>query len=202
MSAASLPPFPTTAEALPRKRFTRDEVERYVEAGFFDGQRFELIDGDLLDKIGQKPPHAMGIRLIQAWLLRIVGGDRVQSQLPIEAAGVDRERSLPEPDVAVLAESKPEYHNERHPRGDELLLVVEVSDTTAAFDLSRKAVLYANAGVPEYWVLDLTRRVLVVHRQPAGPTYRLRQLFSEADTVSMEGGAETVRVSELLPIRS
>src|SRR6266436_6727361 len=116
MSAASLPPFPTTAEALPRKRFTRDEVERYVEAGFFDGQRFEIIDGDLLDKMGQKPPHAMGIRLIQAWLTkmgqnppnamgigltrvclqRILGGDRVQSQLPIETAGADRERSLPE----------------------------------------------------------------------------------------------------------
>ena len=125
----------------------------------------------------------------------------IRIQLPIEAAGADRERSLPEPDVAVLTERKSEYQK-RHPRGDELVLVVEVSDTTAAFDLSRKAVIYANARVPEYWVLDIPRRQLVVHRQPEGPTYRLRQLFFEADTVSVEGRTETIRVSDLLPDRT
>lgn len=201
MSAASLLPFQAAAEALPRKRFTREEVERYVEAGFFDGQRFELIDGDLLDKMGQKPPHATAIRLTQAWLAGFLGANRVQCQLPIEASGADRERSLPEPDLAVLAEPKPDYH-QRHPRGDELLLVVEVSDTTASFDLTRKAVLYASAGVPEYWVLDLTRRVLVVHRRSDGSTYRLAQLFSETDTVSMEGRDDAIRVSEILPDQS
>jgi Uma2 family endonuclease len=201
MSAASLLPFQSAAEALPRKRFTREEVEHLITTGFFDGQRYELIDGELLDKMGQNPPHANAIRLTQAWLAGVFGADRVQSQLPIEAAVADRERSLPEPDVAVLAEKKSAYHK-RHPRGDELLLVVEVSDTTASFDLTRKAALYAAAGVPEYWVLDLTRRLLVVHRRPDGSTYRLLQLFSEADTVSIEGRSDTVRVSEILPDRS
>lgn len=198
MSTAPLLPVETAPEALPRKRFTRAEVEHLIETGFFEGQRFELIDGDLIDKMGQNPPHATGIRRAQAWLTKLFG-DRVQSQLPIEAAAADREQSLPEPDVAVLAELKPEYDNDRHPRGDELLLVVEVSDSSAAFDLNRKVVLYANAGVPEYWVLDVTRRVLVVYRQPAGPTYRLRQIFFESDAVSMEGRTETIRVSDLLP---
>jgi len=201
MSVAPWLPFQTAPEALPRKRFTREEVEHLIDTGFFEGQRWELIDGELLDKMGQKPPHASAIRQTQAWLAGVFGADRVQSQLPIEAAGADRERSLPEPDVAVLAEPKPDYHK-RHPRGDELLLVVEVSDTTVSFDLNRKAALYAAAGVPEYWVLELTRRVLVVHRRPDGSTYRLAQLFSEADTVSMEGRGETVRVSEILPNRS
>jgi Uma2 family endonuclease len=201
MSAASLLPFQSAAEALPRKRFTRDEVEHLIATGFFEGQRYELIDGELLDKMGQNPPHANAIRLTQAWLAGVFGADRVQSQLPIEAAVADRERSLPEPDVAVLAEKKSAYQK-RHPRGDELLLVVEVSDTTASFDLTRKAALYAAAGVPEYWVLDLTRHVLVVHRRPDGSTYRLLQLFSEADTVSMEGRSDTVRVSDILPDQS
>jgi len=65
----------------------------------------------------------------------------------MEAAPGDRERSLPEPDVAVLREWKME-HQSRHPRGDEMLLVIEVSDTTVAFDRSRRAALYAGAGVP------------------------------------------------------
>jgi Uma2 family endonuclease len=201
MSAASLLPFQSAAEALPRKRFTREEVEKYIEAGFFDGQRFELIDGDLLDKMGQKPPHSAAIQLLLATLAKLLDIALIRIQLPIEVSGADRERSLPEPDVAVLAEPKPDYHK-RHPRGDELLLVVEVSDTTASFDLTRKAALYAAAGVPEYWVLDLTRRILVVHRRPDGSTYRLLQLFSEADTVSMEGRSDTVRVSDILPDQS
>jgi Uma2 family endonuclease len=201
MSAAPLLPFQAGSEALPRKRFTRDEVERLTATGFFEGQRYELIDGELLNKMGQKPPHAFAIHLVLDWLVRVVGTSPIRVQLPIEASGADRECSLPEPDVAVVAEMKPAYQN-RHPRGDELLLVVEVSDTTATFDLTRKASLYATAGVPEYWVLDLTRRVLVVHRRTGGPTYRLAQLFSETDTVSMEGRGDTVRVGELLPDRT
>lgn len=198
MSTAPLLPFRSAAEELPRKRFTRQEVERLQEAGAFDGQRYELIDGDLFDKMGQNPPHASAIRRIHGWLTRILGGDRVQEQLPIEAAGGDLERSLPEPDVAVLADNKPEYEK-RHPRGDELLLAVEVSDSTAAFDLGRKAAIYANARVPEYWVVDLPRRMLVVHRNPDGPTYRLVQLFSAADTVTMADRTEVLNVSEILP---
>lgn len=198
MSAALLPPFQTGTEMLPRKRFTRDDVERLTEAGIFEGQRYELIDGDLVDKIGQKPPHATAIQLLLIALGRILDLALIRVQLPREASAADRERSLPEPDFAVLAAVKPDFLK-RHPRGDELLLVVEVSDTTTGFDLTRKAALYAAAGVREYWVLDLGRRLLVVHRQPEGAVYRLRQLLSEADSVSIEGRSESLPVSALLP---
>jgi Uma2 family endonuclease len=199
MSAANLLPFPGTIEALPRKRFTRDEVERLIATGIFEGQRWELIDGELIDKMGQNPPHFLAIQLFVSALLKFLDSSMIRVQGPIEASRGDRERTLPEPDVAV-AELKAEY-KKRHPRGDEVLLVVEVSDTSVTFDLSRKAVLYARAGVREYWVLDLVRRMLVVHRQPDGSTYRLIQLFSGDDTVSMEGRTEGVRVSDILPDR-
>ena len=159
MSTATLLPPNTAAEALPRKRFTREEVDRLTDLGFFDECRYELIDGDLIDKMGQNPPHAFVIRQTAAWLRRIFPDDCVQMQLPIEASPADRRRSLPEPDLAVLAQNRLEFAK-RHPRGDELLLVIEVADTSVAFDLSRKAVLYGAAGVPEYWVLDLTRILL------------------------------------------
>lgn len=198
MPATPLLPPEVSSEALPRKRFTRAEVECLLDTGFFVGQRYELIDGDLIDKMGQRPPHASTIGLVQHWLLSFLEDDRVRVQLPIETAGADRERSVPEPDLAVLRELKPEYQ-QRHPRGDELLLAVEVADTSAAFDLSRKAILYARAGVPEYWVVDLVRRMLVVHRQPDGTQYRHIRMHSEDERVSMEGRGESVLVKDILP---
>ena len=100
--------------------------------------------------------------------------------------------------TAVLRELKDEY-GQRHPRGDELELAVEVADTSVSFDLSRKAILYARAGVQEYWVLDLKRRMLIVHRQSDGAQYRLIQMLGENDSVSMQGRSETTLVESLLP---
>jgi Uma2 family endonuclease len=198
MSAALRPPFEADIDAPPRKRFTRADVERLIAVGFFEGQRYELIDGDLIDKMGQKAPHAMAIQLLLAAFVRIVDALLIRMQLPMEVSAADRDRSLPEPDFAILASLKPDFSH-RHPQGDEMLLVVEVSDTTAAFDLKRKAALYAAAGVSEYWVLDLGRRKLIVHRQLEGSSYLVRQELSEAESFSLNGRRETIRVGEILP---
>jgi Uma2 family endonuclease len=184
-----------------RKKFTRQEVECLLKTDIFAGQRYELIDGDLIDKMGQAAPHAMGIRQTSKWLRSFLPDECVQVQLPVELAGEQRDLSVPEPDVSVLAEFKPEYA-QRHPRSDELLLAVEVSDSMAWFDLGRKAQIYAASGVPEYWVLDLNRRALVVHRQSDGREYTLIRILSERDTASLERRAETVPVSELLPAKA
>ena len=184
--------------SLPRKRFTRDEVDQLLELGIFSGQRYELIDGALIDTMGQSPRHAYSICRFQEWLFGMFGAGAVRIQAPVEAAGQDAESSLPEPDLAVLAGENREYHL-RHPRGNELLLSVEVSDSFAAFDLGRKATLYAHAGVPEYWVLDLVQRRLVSYRRPDGAEYQHIRIHSEDEMVSTEGRAEAVRVGDLLP---
>jgi len=171
------------------------------ESGLFDGQRYELIDGDLIDKMGQKPRHSSAIQLLLDWLATFLRGGLIRVQLPIEAAGEDREWSEPEPDIAILVELIAE-HDERHPRGDELLLAVEVADSSVSFDLTRKAILYARSGVREYWVLDLIRRMLVVHRQPDGTQYRHIHMYSEDEIVSIEGQEEKVLVRNLLPKRN
>lgn len=191
MSAAPLPP------TLPRARFTRDQVNRMLSAGVFDGQRFELIDGELIDKMGQKPPHARAVRRILSLLTKMFDGDLISVQSPIEAGPRDRERSQPEPDLAIIAVPNLE-HDIRLPRGDELLLVVEVADTSVDCDLSRKADIYAAAGVPEYWVLELNQRRLVAHRQPDSGVYRLVQIFLEGDSVPVAGRGE-MRVRDMLP---
>lgn len=193
------PAYPPVPE-LPRKRFTRSDVERLLQTDIFEGQRYELIDGDLIDKMGQNPPHALSIQRLTAVLATLFAGC-VRVQLPVELGGDDGERNLPEPDVTVLSQAKPDY-GRRHPRGDELLLVVEVADTTAAFDLGRKAELYARANVPEYWVLDLNRQMLVVHRQTDGEQYRSIQMYAAGDEAGLEvpgKGAQPIQVSDILP---
>jgi Uma2 family endonuclease len=178
----------------PRKRFTRSEVEQMAEAGLFAGQRFELIDGDLIDKMGQNPPHATAIELCMEQFIVIFGVRLVRVQLPMEAGAADGERSVPEPDLAVLMERKPDF-SRRHPNGDELRLLVEVADTTVRYDSTLKRDLYARAGVPEYWVLDLNNRRIIVHRQldVHKSEYTNIQSYAETETVS------DIPVSSLLP---
>lgn len=167
-----------------------------LDAGLFAGQRFELIDGDLIDKIGQNPPHSHALRLLNAWLTKIFGVERVQVQQPAEAATAEQERSLPEPDLAVLVELKADYR-QRHPRGDELVLAIEVADTTARYDATTKRDLYARAGVPEYWVLDISGRRLIVHRNLSHGKFEQIESVPENSVVSL--GGTQIPVSELLP---
>jgi Uma2 family endonuclease len=184
---------------LPRKQFTRKKFNRLYESGLFETWRYELIDGDLIEMTGQNPPHPFAIHLVLAWLARILKPNLIGVHLPVEASAADREHSLPEPDLAVLAARERGFAR-RHPRGDELLLAVEIANATAGFDLSRKALLYAAAVVPEYWVLDLQRGRLVTHRDPSEAGYRLTRWCAEPDTLALTNRTETVRVGDLLPL--
>lgn len=196
MSLAIEPPLSVVHPS--RKRFTREEARRMVELGLIAG-RYELIDGEIIDKMGQNPPHARTFKRLQAWLSTIFTLDLVRLQLPIEVAPEDQARSEPEPDVAVVAQDLAEYDS-RHPRGDELLLVIEIADTSVTFDLSAKASLYARAGVPEYWVLDLNRRALVVHRAPEQGRYQNIRGFSADESTSPACRPDAaVPVARLLP---
>ena len=181
-----------------RMRFTREEVHRMADLGLITG-RYELVDGELIDKMGQKPPHAYTFIRLQAWLLTVFLARQLRLQLPIEVAPRDRRCSEPEPDIAIVVEDLPEYES-RHPRGDELFAVIEISDSSAAFDLSAKAALYARAGVPEYWVVHLNRRALVVHRQPVAGNYGEVKSFDESERASFTCRPEqNIPVANLLP---
>lgn len=198
MPTAILQPPALNSEP-PRKRFTRSEVEQMLDTGLFAGQRFELINGDLIDKMGQNPPHAHSIQALLQWLGVVFGLAAVRVQLPIEAAAAEQERSLPEPDFVVVAESRPDYRI-RHPRGDEVLLAVEVADTSARSDATTKRDLYARAGVREYWVVDLAARRIIVHRNLQQGRFESVTILSESDSVAVEARPEeTIAVAALLP---
>jgi Uma2 family endonuclease len=180
----------------PRKRFTRADVQEMLDAGLCLIQRCELIDGDLIEKMGQKPPHASAIRLAADLFVEIFGAGRVLVQAPIEVALAEQKWNWPEPDVAVLAQASLEYE-QRHPRGDELLVLLEVADTTVRHDAFKKRDIYARAGVPEYWVLAIGQRRLIVHRHLALGSYGQVLVLSETGEVSL--GSHSIPVVRLLP---
>jgi Uma2 family endonuclease len=178
-----------------RIRWTRSQCETIRAAGILT-DRYELIDGEIISKMGQNPPHPLAVNLILRYLARIFGIERVRVQATIEVGDADPEHNDPEPDLAVTEEPADAY-SQRHPGPAELVLVVEVSDTTLRFDRGVKALLYARAGIREYWVLDVGGRALYVHRRPAGDGYSEITRYTAEEQV-----APTARPEALTPVAS
>jgi Uma2 family endonuclease len=180
--------------AWPRHEFTADEIERMAAIGAFDeGPKVELLDGELVDVSPQGPVHStLHTELADALRAAFGAGLHVRGQCPIRA-GV---KSLPEPDIAVVRGRVGDYR-ERHPQGSDVVLVVEVSVSTQVID-RKKARIYAAAGVPVYWLLDVVARTLTVHEQPAAGGYARSSVLSAADEVELPGRAIRWRVGDLL----
>jgi Uma2 family endonuclease len=104
------------------------------------------------------------------WLVGVFGARHVTPEAPIDVSPEDNPTSEPEPDLAVLAQPCLVYED-ANPGPSDVRLIVEVSDTTLAFDLGTKARLYARAGIEEYWVVDVVGRRIVVHRAPHNGVY-------------------------------
>jgi Uma2 family endonuclease len=173
-------PLPLTP---PRKRWTREECASLGPTGLFERERLELIEGDLISKMGKNRPHVNAFTLMHLWLLEAFGKQFVNVEAPIDVNPSDNPLNEPEPDLIVLnRESSTIVSGNPQPR--DLNLVVEIADTTLNFDLTAKAALYARAGIVEYWVLDVIGRRLFVHRSPASGKYTAVTVYGENEPVA------------------
>lgn len=163
----------------PRKVWTRDECASLEAAGLLDGRHLELIEGDLIDKMGKKWPHVSSVTLFS-----VFGGPFVIQAAPIDVAPEDNPTSEPEPDVIVLKRELASFVSGGQPRPEDLHLVVEVADTTLRFDLTTKAALYARAGIVDYWVLDVAGKRLIIHRDPQRGVYSSVLAFGQQEIVA------------------
>jgi Uma2 family endonuclease len=151
----------TPEETLPTRLFwTRDECEFLENNGLLTPGKYEYIHGEIVFKMPQKYPHFRTITLLQEWLVSLFGFDYVLAQTTLSLS----EDAMPEPDVFVISTSIDTL--QRVPNADEVVLLIEVSDTTLRYDKTTKAALYATAGIPEYWVVDVVTREITVHRSP------------------------------------
>lgn len=176
----SVPPPPEP----PRKRWTREECAALEASGIWDQQHLELVEGELISKMGKKRPHSNVIVIMHSWLLRVFGDQYVNQEVPIDVAPGDNPINEPQPDLIVLTRSTHEikYGN---PQPTELQLVIEVSDTTVRFDRTVKARLYARAGIADYWVVDIPARRIIVHRDPRDGQYRSVTAYSDQESVPL-----------------
>jgi hypothetical protein len=135
------------AEPVRHKTWTRSEIAVLEGMGLFEGTHFELIEGELVDKTGKNRPHVIGVNLAFKGMERVFGEEFVNQEAPIDVAEADNPRNEPEPDVIVTRRNTRSMH--RNPTPADLVLVMEVTDTTLRMDRSTKAKLYARAGIPE-----------------------------------------------------
>jgi Uma2 family endonuclease len=184
---AQLPPF----------RFTVDQYERMIETGILtEDDRVELLRGEIVPKVAIGDAHSACVDRLNWRLNRITGGQvLVRVQNPIVC--VDSE---PEPDIS-LVRFRPDFYETAKPRPADVELIVEVSDTSLAFDRDEKGPIYAENGIPEYWIIDLQSASVLVRRQPqADGTWAAvttRHRGDTLDIITLPG--VIIAVAEILP---
>lgn len=158
-------------------RFRRDDFDRLVEMGAFTDARVELLHGLLVAKEPQGPEHAaLASRIHKKLLLALQDRADVRSHSPFAVS----DDSEPEPDVAVVPRL---YAVAVHPT--EAWLLVEIARSSLARDRGMKADLYARAGVPEYWIVNLVDDCLEVRDQPANGVYRRLRTLGAGERVTL-----------------
>ncbi|MBM4257019.1 MAG: Uma2 family endonuclease [Deltaproteobacteria bacterium] len=167
-------------------RFTRDEYYRIGETSLFADKRMELLDGEIIDIAPHNPPHASRIARLSFLLFRLLGtAFTIRAQLPI----ILNDWSEPEPDVAICRFDADDYP-QVHPQASDVFLVIEVAESTLAFDRSRKGAVYAGSAIPEYWIVNLVDRRIEVFSGPdlANRRYRQERVAVPGDTLLLPGG--------------
>jgi Uma2 family endonuclease len=184
------------------RRWSRAEYEQMIAKGLFrPDDRLELLDGVLIVREPQHDRHALAIRRVDAALRPHFGtGWLLAMQLPL---ALD-EMSEPEPDFSIVRGSLDEL-GRGHPR--HAALIVEVAESSLGIDRGRKATLYARAGIPDYWIVNLVDRTLEIHREPvaapetaAGWHYAEVRALGPDETVSpVAAPGARIPVADLLP---
>ncbi len=164
-------------------RFSVDQYHSMIRLGILtEDDPVELLEGWLVTKMPKNPPHSVVTQLTRETLARLLpSGWYADSQEPITTSD-----SEPEPDVAVVRGSRRQYLN-RHPGPSDIALVVEVADSSLQRDRTLKKRLYAAAGVPVYWIVNLSLSQIEVCTDPSGPSeqpdYRHQQNYGLEDSI-------------------
>jgi Uma2 family endonuclease len=183
-------------------KFSVERYQRMIEAGILDDEdKVELLEGYVVLKMPRNPRHDNAIdRIVDVLYPLRPTGWRIRVQCAIRLSD-----SQPEPDIAMVRGDLTRFET-AHPTAADVGLLIESADTSLQRDIADKARIYARAGIPAYWVLNLVDRRVEVFTRPSGPTaapvYADHQVFHPGDTVPLVLDGVTVAaipVAELLP---
>lgn len=184
------------------RKITPAEYHKMLDAGILiEGEAIELLEGYLVVKMPQNPPHASAVTLLQSHLPRCLPKNwTLRGQLPIALI-----ESEPDPDASVVRGDVPTYFT-RHPAPADFGIVIEISDSSLAFDRRDKGRIYARAGIPVYWIVNVADRQIEVYTDPqpgtTPPAYATRTdyLPGQAVPILLDGRASaSIPAADLLP---
>ncbi len=159
-----------------QRKLSRLQYEELIDQGWFDDVRAELLHGRVVRMSPQKNPHALAVeQMTELLVTKLRRRARIRVQLPIALS----EDSEPEPDFALVSRDASRVD---HPQ--RALLIIEVSYRTLAKDCTVKAKLYAENNIPEYWVVDVAHREVVVYTQPVLGQYKSRKRIAHGAKIS------------------
>ena len=184
-----------STSAIQLHRWSRREYDRMIASGVFHPEaRLELIDGEIYHMTPQGSLHATAIQLVVDALRAVFHENyAIRIQLPL---ALD-DHSEPEPDIAVVTGTARDYKN-AHPKT--AILIVEIADASLSFDLENKRRLYARAGIPEYWIINLIDQRVEVFKQPKASNYLDYLTFSVGESLAPIGHQQAnIDVSDILP---
>ena len=196
---AGVETYPTHVPPEYRRKYTREDCRVLAAAGLLDLERYELIDGELVSKMGKSAFHSMLVALLVEWLRTVLGGRFVHQEVSINLnPALDRTNEL-EPDAIVLTRDLTNFQTD-NPTPADIRLLVEVAVSTREYDLGPKAARYAAAGITEYWVLDIDQNRIVVHRDPAPTGYQSTAAYAADEALSPLAAPHAVfQLATLLP---
>jgi Uma2 family endonuclease len=181
-----------------RKLFTRDEYYAMAEAGILKPEdRVELIEGEIYYMTPIGNPHAGCVNRLVRWFSVLTAADRavLSPQNPVNLTDI----SEPQPDVTLLR-PREDFYGDGHPTPADVLLLVEVADSSIGFDRHTKIPLYARCGIPEAWLVDINKQILEVHRNPTPSGYRSIQSFRRGDRIAPQAFPDfEIAVESILP---
>ena len=160
-------------------RFTVDDYDKMIELGILkDCERAEIIEGELIKKMTVGNRHAAVVDFLNKIFVKNVSEDiLVRIQNPIRLSDFNE----PEPDLVLADLTK--FDGKRHPRPQEILLVIEVSDWTLKYDRDRKIPLYAETEIPEVWIVNLMNEIIEVHTKPSVGLYQSVKIYKRGDII-------------------
>jgi Uma2 family endonuclease len=158
-------------------RFSRAAYYRLGELGILGKRdRVERIEGEIIEMAPAGSSHSACVSRLNQFLTPRVRNGIVRSENPLlMPQDID-----PEPDLAVVR-ARPDHYEDAHPTAEDALLVVEVAESSRRYDIGQKAQWYAEAGIPEYWMVDLMRDNVIIHRDPVAGAYRDVRVYGRGE---------------------